>query len=182
MFPGVLGMDVARDMSRAVTELGCDRLIVDLREHWRRHRLPAAHEPAVRRPPRRGLQRRPRSRAKGYRKEHLPAFDRIPSSKLGVVPLMLRFATAGRSVAVFTENLGSRPFTAVWRCWSTNTLRALPKWSLGLRPNMGSPPSWARTPVGWSPLVLKRLVAATASLSRSGRTTRGREPLSKVVA
>jgi C-terminal processing protease CtpA/Prc len=31
MFPGILGMDVARDMSRAVTELGCDRLIFDLR-------------------------------------------------------------------------------------------------------------------------------------------------------
>jgi hypothetical protein len=31
MFPGVLGMDVARDISRAVTELGCDRLVVDLR-------------------------------------------------------------------------------------------------------------------------------------------------------
>ena len=31
MFPGVLGMDVARDMSRGVTELGCDRLVVDLR-------------------------------------------------------------------------------------------------------------------------------------------------------
>ena len=31
MFPGVLGMDVARDMSRAVAELACDRLVVDLR-------------------------------------------------------------------------------------------------------------------------------------------------------
>jgi len=31
MFPGVLGMDVARDISRAVAELGCDRLVVDLR-------------------------------------------------------------------------------------------------------------------------------------------------------
>lgn len=31
MFPGVLGMDVARDMSRAVTDLGCPRLVIDLR-------------------------------------------------------------------------------------------------------------------------------------------------------
>ena len=31
MFPGMLGMDVARDMSRAVRELECDRLIIDLR-------------------------------------------------------------------------------------------------------------------------------------------------------
>ena len=48
------------------------------------------------------------SARKGYAKEDLPAFDRIPSSKLGVLPLMLRFATAGRSVAVYTENLGAR--------------------------------------------------------------------------
>jgi len=41
--------------------------------------------------------------------EQLPAFDRIPASKLGVVPLMFRFALAGRSVAVYTERLGSRP-------------------------------------------------------------------------
>ena len=31
MFPGVLGMDVARDMSRAVADLDCPKLIVDLR-------------------------------------------------------------------------------------------------------------------------------------------------------
>src|SRR3984893_11392858 len=31
MFPGVLGMDVARDISRAVAELACSRLIFDLR-------------------------------------------------------------------------------------------------------------------------------------------------------
>jgi carboxyl-terminal processing protease len=31
MFPGILGMDVARDMSRAVADLGCARLIFDLR-------------------------------------------------------------------------------------------------------------------------------------------------------
>ncbi len=31
MFPGVLGMDVARDISRAITELACERLVIDLR-------------------------------------------------------------------------------------------------------------------------------------------------------
>ena len=31
MFPGGLGMDVARDMTRAVTHLGTSRLVVDLR-------------------------------------------------------------------------------------------------------------------------------------------------------
>src|SRR5262245_357116 len=31
MFPGMLGMDVARDMSRAISELACPGLIIDLR-------------------------------------------------------------------------------------------------------------------------------------------------------
>jgi C-terminal processing protease CtpA/Prc len=43
---------------------------------------------------------------KGFAKERLPQFDRIPSSKLAVIPLMFRFAGRGRSVAVFTEALG----------------------------------------------------------------------------
>jgi hypothetical protein len=33
MFPGVLGMDVARDISRDIAELECSRLVVDLRGH-----------------------------------------------------------------------------------------------------------------------------------------------------
>jgi C-terminal processing protease CtpA/Prc len=31
MFPGVLGMDVARDISRAISDMDCDRLVIDLR-------------------------------------------------------------------------------------------------------------------------------------------------------
>src|SRR5262249_34970282 len=31
MFPGVLGIDVARDISRAVSDLQCSRLVIDLR-------------------------------------------------------------------------------------------------------------------------------------------------------
>jgi carboxyl-terminal processing protease len=43
----------------------------------------------------------------GFDKDTLPAFDRIPSSKLGVVPLVFRFVIPRRcSVAVFTERLG----------------------------------------------------------------------------
>ena len=49
-----------------------------------------------------------RSAAKaGRTKEQLPAFDRIPSSKWGVIPLIVKFARAGRTVAVFTETLGT---------------------------------------------------------------------------
>ena len=45
---------------------------------------------------------------KGYDKERLPQFDRIPSSKLQVLPLIVKFGLAGRSVAVFTEALGAQ--------------------------------------------------------------------------
>src|SRR4029077_6605573 len=37
------------------------------------------------------------------------AFDHIPSSKWGVIPLAIKFAAAGRSVAIFTEALGAQP-------------------------------------------------------------------------
>lgn len=39
----------------------------------------------------------------------MPQFDRIPASKWGVLPLIVKFATGGRSVAVFTEALGAQP-------------------------------------------------------------------------
>ncbi len=107
MFPGMLGMDVARDMSRAVTELACERLIIDLRGNTgggigclRLMSLLCADRRGV------GYSVGRDRAEKGFTKEQLPVFDRIPSSKLGVVPLMFRFALAGRSVAVYTERLG----------------------------------------------------------------------------
>lgn len=108
MFPGVLGMDVARDMSRAVAELGCDRLIVDLRGNTGGG-IGGLRLMSLMCPDRRGVGYSiGRDAAKaGRTKEQLPAFDRIPSSKWGVLPLIIRFARAGRSVAVFTETLGA---------------------------------------------------------------------------
>ena len=110
MFPGMLGMDVARDMSRAVADLGCNRLIYDLRGNTgggigclRLMSLLCSDRRGV------GYSVGRAAARKGYVKERLPVFDRIPSSKLGVVPLMFRFALAGRSVAVYTERLGPRP-------------------------------------------------------------------------
>lgn len=109
MFPGILGMDVARDMSRAVDELACERLIVDLRGNTGGG-IGCLRLMSLLCPDRRGVGYSVGRAAvkKGYSKEQLPAFDRIPSSKLGVVPLMFRFARAGRSVAVYTENLGAK--------------------------------------------------------------------------
>jgi carboxyl-terminal processing protease len=109
MFPGVLGIDVARDMSRAISDLACSRLVVDLRgntgggigclrlmSHLCTDRRGVGYSVG------RKLAR------KGYDKERLPQFDRIPSSKLQVLPLIVKFGLAGRSVAVFTEALGAQ--------------------------------------------------------------------------
>lgn len=107
MFPGVLGMDVARDMSRAISELACPSLVIDLRGNTGGG-IGCLRLMSHLCPDRRGVGYSiTRSTArKGYTKERLPQFDRIPASKLGVIPLMLRFAGKGRSVAVFTEALG----------------------------------------------------------------------------
>jgi hypothetical protein len=40
----------------------------------------------------------------------LPRFDRIPDWKIGLIPLLFRFAIRGRSVAVFTERKGPQRF------------------------------------------------------------------------
>jgi len=110
MFPGILGMDVARDMSRAVVDLGCTRLIFDLRGNTGGG-IGCLRLMSHLCPDRRGVGYSVgRSVArKGYVKEHLPAFDHIPSSKLGVLPLIVKFALAGRSVAVYTESLAAQP-------------------------------------------------------------------------
>jgi C-terminal processing protease CtpA/Prc len=97
-------------MSRAVRELGCSRVIFDLRgntgggigclrlmSHLCPDRRGVGYSVS------RGVARN------GYDKTRLPAFDRIPSSKWGVLPLAIRFAGAKRSVAVFTEALGAQP-------------------------------------------------------------------------
>lgn len=108
MFPGVLGMDVARDISRAVADLACDRLIFDLRGNTGGGigclRI-MSHLCADRRGVGYSVTRE--MMKNGFDKNKLPAFDRIPTSKLGVVPLVFRFVIPRRrSVAVFTERLG----------------------------------------------------------------------------
>lgn len=107
MFPGVLGMDVARDISRAVSELNCGRLVIDLRGNTGGGigclRV-MSHLCADRRGVGYSIGRK--LARNGYDKNRLPQFDRIPESKLQVLPLIVKFGLAGRSVAVFTEALG----------------------------------------------------------------------------
>ncbi len=109
MFPGVLGIDVARDMTRAIADLACPRLVVDLRGNTGGG-IGCLRLMSHLCPDRRGVGYSvTRDVAKkGYDKERLPQFDGIPSSKWGIVPLALKFGFAGRSVAVFTEALGAK--------------------------------------------------------------------------
>jgi len=109
MFPGVLGIDVARDMTWVIADLACPRLVIDLRGNTGIGCLRLMSHLC---PDRRGVGYSvTRALAKkGYDKERLPQFDRIPSSKWGILPLALKFGFAGRSVAVFTEALGPKAF------------------------------------------------------------------------
>ena len=92
--------------------------------------MPSPHESAVRRPPGCWLQRRPsRRRRKGYSKEQLPVFDRIPSSKWGVVPLILQVRAGGPVRCRLHGGTRARGITGAWRCSSTNTPRAQRRWS-----------------------------------------------------
>lgn len=110
MFPGLLGIDVARDTSNALASLNCERVIFDLRGNTgggigclRLMSLLCADRRGVGYTVTRKVARR------GVDKKRLPAFDHIPSSKWGIAPLAVRFALRGRSVAVHTEGLGPRP-------------------------------------------------------------------------
>src|SRR6185437_14314962 len=46
----------------------------------------------------------------GFDRERLPRFDEIPERKLGLVPLMAKFAFGDKSIAVFTEGSRCEPF------------------------------------------------------------------------
>lgn len=112
MFPGLVGIDVARDIDRAIASFGdYERLIVDLRgnsgggigglrlmSYLTPHKLPIGYSLS-------------RARAKkGYRKEELTRFERIPSRKITLLWLLLRYGFVDHSVALFTEGLGPQKF------------------------------------------------------------------------
>lgn len=107
VFEGVVGIDVAREISDAVAALQCAHLIVDLRGN-RGGGMGCLRVMSLLCPDSRGVGFSV-SRARlhrGYDKQRLPRFDRIPGSKWGLIPLLLRFGLRDRSVAVFSEGLG----------------------------------------------------------------------------
>ena len=105
-------MDVAHEIDHAISELrDCDRLIVDLRGnpgggagglrlmgYMTPNKLPVGYS----------LSRKRAER--GYNKEKLKRFDRIPSRKMELYGLMFRFAFSDKSIVMVTEGLGPQPF------------------------------------------------------------------------
>src|SRR5262249_1430664 len=115
-FPGAVGLDFARELDAAIAKMnnqGCKNLIIDLRgniggglgslrlmSYLCSGKLPIGYT----------LTRR-RLRA-GFRKEKLTKIDRIPSSKLTLLLMALRFTLLqrDRSMVLATEGLGAQPF------------------------------------------------------------------------
>lgn len=112
MFTGAIGIDLAHDIDRAVAELrDCNRLIVDLRGNTGGGigglRLMSYLTPD-KRPV--GYSLTKKRAAKGYRREDLTRFGRIPSRKIGLLGLILRYGLIDKSIVVVTEGLGPQPF------------------------------------------------------------------------
>jgi len=109
MFPGTIGIDVAKDIERGIAVLdSCSRLIVDLRGNTgggigglrlMSHLTPGKLEVGY------SLTRKRRER--GYNREELTRFGRIPSHKATLIWLAARYAFVEKSILVVTEGLGS---------------------------------------------------------------------------
>ncbi len=111
-FPGQVGIDLAKEIDHAISELrDCDRLIIDLRgnpgggagglrlmSYMTPGKIPVGYSVTQKRA------------AKGFKKEKLPRFGKIPSRKIALYPLMLRYAFSDRSIVMVTEGLGPQPF------------------------------------------------------------------------
>jgi len=112
MFPGAIGIDVAKALDREIAALeGCSRLIVDFRGNTgggigglrlMSYLTPGKLEVGY------SLTRKRRER--GYRREELTRFGRIPSHKSTLLWLAARYAFVEKSILVVTEGLGPRKF------------------------------------------------------------------------
>ncbi len=112
MFPGVIGIDVAADIDRAVqSSIGCNKLIVDLRGNTGGGigglRLMGYLTPGKREV---GYSLTRKRADRGYKKEELSRFDKIPKHKRSLLWLVLRYALAEKSIVVVTEGLGAQKF------------------------------------------------------------------------
>jgi carboxyl-terminal processing protease len=111
-FPGLVGVDMARQIDGAFRRVRrCTRLIVDIRgnpgggtsnlrlmTHLTPERIPVGHSLT-----------RPRTET-GYRREELPQFTRIPSSRLALPFAVWKYRKLDKSIVVVTEGRKQRPY------------------------------------------------------------------------
>ncbi|HTU44802.1 MAG TPA: S41 family peptidase [Bryobacteraceae bacterium] len=112
MFPGIIGVDFAKDVDQAFGELRkCERLLIDLRgnpgggigalrlmSYLTPERIPVGYSLT-------------RERAeRGYRREDLPRFTGIPTYKWQLPLVASRFVGRDKSIVVVTEGKGGQNF------------------------------------------------------------------------
>lgn len=112
MFPGAVGIDLAKALDNAVAHLReSTRLIVDLRGNTGGGigglRLMSYLTPGKLEV---GYSLTRKRKEKGYSREDLPRFGRIPSRKLTLIWLALRYGFIDKSILVVTEGLGPQRF------------------------------------------------------------------------
>src|SRR6202171_5063377 len=111
MFPGAIGIDVARDIDKAIKSLGCGRLIIDLRGNTGggigclrlMSYLTPDHVPV-------GLHVAGGGGGESVFEKKMPGFERNSAEKIGLIGLLLKFARRDQSVAIATERLGKQRF------------------------------------------------------------------------
>jgi carboxyl-terminal processing protease len=109
-FLGVMGIDLARAIDRAMKEVGeCNRLIIDLRGNTgggigglRLMSYLMPDKVMV------GYCLTRRRMEGGYDRQRLPRFGRVPALKIEMALLALRFGLGDRSLAIYTEGLSHR--------------------------------------------------------------------------
>ena len=112
MFPGAVGIDLAHMLDSAFTHLkDSTRLIVDLRGNTGGGigglRLMSYLTPGKKEV---GYSLTRARKEKGYAREKLPRFGRIPSHKATLFWLALRYGFIDKSILVVTEGLGPQKF------------------------------------------------------------------------
>jgi len=112
MFPGAVGIDVAHALDKAFDYVrDCDRLIVDLRGNTGGGigglRLMSYLTPGKMEV---GYSLTRSRKHKGYSRENLPKFGRIPSHKATLLWLALRYGFIDKSIVVVTERRGAQRF------------------------------------------------------------------------
>jgi C-terminal processing protease CtpA/Prc len=112
MFPGAVGIDLAKMFDTAIAHLkDSTRLILDLRGNTGGGigglRLMGYLTPGKKEV---GYSLTRARKEKGYAREQLPRFGRIPSHKATLFWLALRYGFIDKSILVVTEGLGPQPY------------------------------------------------------------------------